>query len=425
MITLLLLISTLSRKHTLVQISKYTIAYMNSLWHYLILKQSESINYLQINILVYKSVIMKSIYVSLFLLSSFFLNAQENLNRTWFLTELIIDGNSIAIPNEEFQDGYPTISFFIGDPVSEHEGIGICNSFQGMISSTESVINIIDFQSTLIFCDTDEEINFEAMYFNFLGAAENQDFSYDIIYGDSIESAELILIKSNGDQATYSAINRNPSENLTQEGWYLDYFEINGIAQNYPAPQDGQLNNYTITYLGTEAGLSQEYICFYGGGGVYSAFNYFGTSTISVGGFSLLAMDCGIEILNEYDDAFTTQLENKTHTYEIIEEGEGRRLILTDENGDRIFYTNAFLHLEDRTEDISIVLFPNPSQENITVSGDRIDEIQSYQIIDIKGSIISTALFSPTISIQNLTKGLYFIKLKGNKTETVRRFIKN
>lgn len=368
---------------------------------------------------------MKSIYVLSFLLLSYVASAQEDLTRTWFLTELLIDGNAVDIPNEEFQDGYPTISFIIGDPVSEHEGMGICNSFQGMISPSESVINIIDFQSTLIFCDTDEEIDFETTYFNFLGTPESQDFSYNIIFGDSIESAELTLIKNNGDQATYSAINQNPPENLTQEGWYLDYFEIDGIAQNYPTQQDGQLNNYTISYFGTDTGIEQQYLCYYGGGGVYSAFNYFGTPTISIGGFSLLAMDCGIEILNDYDWAFTNQLANKTHTYEIIEEGEGRRLILTDANGDRIFYTNAILGIEDTTQDITIKLFPNPSQDKITLTGDHISDIQSYQIIDMKGSVIKSDIFSAVINVKNLSKGLYFIKLQGGQTKTVRRFIKN
>ncbi len=368
---------------------------------------------------------MKSIYVLSFLLLSFVVSAQEGLTRTWFLTELLIDGNSVDIPNEEFQEGYPTLSFSMDENVMEHGGIGICNSFIGMVSLTDTVITIIDFSATLTVCETSEEINFETAYFDFLGTTENQDFSYAIASENSLESAELTLTKSNGDQAIYSAINRNPPENLTQEGWYLDYFEIDGIAQNYPAQQSGQLNNYSISYFGTEGGLDQEYLCLYGGGGTYSAFDYFGTLTISIGGFSLLAMDCGIENINNYDYAFTTQLEGKTHTYEIIEEGQGRRLILTDENGDRIFYTNGFLNTEEFNQNISVHLFPNPTQDNITITGEYVDSIQSYQIIDIKGSIITSDTFDSVIDVKTLPKGLYFIKLQGNQTETVRRFIKN
>ncbi|GGG16034.1 hypothetical protein GCM10011344_15710 [Dokdonia pacifica] len=368
---------------------------------------------------------MKSIYSVLFLLFPFIVVAQEGLNRTWFLTELIVDGNSVNIPNEEGQDGYPTLSILINDAEGQVEGIGICNGFLSSmpISATETMITL-DISHTLVFCETQEEIDFEFAYFNFFGTPESQDFSYAIIYGDSVESAELTLINSSGDQAVYEALNQNPPQALTQEPWYLDYFEIDGVAQNYPAQQNGQLNNYTISYFDEGAGIGQEYICFYGGGGAYSAFNYFGTPTISISGLALLAMDCGIEDLNAFDDAFTTQLENKTFTYEIIEEGQGRRLILTDANGDRIFYTNGFLSVEEFNQDISIALFPNPSSDKITITGAPINRIQSYQIIDIQGRVVSKNTFHTIIDVESLATGMYFLKLQGIQTETIHRFIK-
>jgi hypothetical protein len=285
------------------------------------------------------------------------------------LTELLIDGNSIDIPNEEFQEGYPTISFSMDENVMEHMGTGICNSFIGMTSVTDTVITIIDFSATLAVCETSEEINFEAAYFNFLGVPESQDFSYSV-YDGVLEFTELTLTNSNGDIAIYEGINKNPPQNLTQEPWYLDYFEIDGVAQNYPAPQDGQLNEYTISYFGSDTGIQQGYLCFYGGGGLYSAFNYFGTPTISISYLAQLAMDCEVGILNNYDFAFTTQLEGKTHTYEIVEEGQGRRLILTDENGDRIFYTNEFLNTEEFNTSLTVHLSPNPTQNNLQITGE-------------------------------------------------------
>lgn len=367
---------------------------------------------------------MKSFYILFFLLLSYTVSAQEGLTRTWFLTELLINGNSVDIPNEESQDGYPTIAFSMDEYVMEHGGIGICNSFIGMVSLTDTVITIIDFSHTLAFCDTDQEIDFEAAYFDFLGATENQDFNYTIVQQSDF-SLVLTIIDSNGDIASYSSSNPNLPENLTQEGWYLDYFEIDGIAQNYPDQQDGQLNDYSISYFGAEANIDQEYLCFYGGGGVYTAYDYFGTPTISISPFAFLAMDCEVEILNDYDFAFTTQLENKTHSYEIIEEGQGRRLILTDANGDRIFYTNAFLNTEEFGNSLMVQLFPNPAQSTITISGENRETIQSYQILDTKGSIIVSDIFSAVIDVELLSKGLYFIILQGNQTKTIRRFIKN
>ncbi|WP_299764118.1 T9SS type A sorting domain-containing protein [uncultured Dokdonia sp.] len=365
---------------------------------------------------------MKSNYILFFLLFSVFLNAQEDLNRTWFLTELTIEGNTVPIPNEEFQDGYPTLSLSVGDPVSEHMGIGICNSFIGMMGATDTVLNIIDFSHTLVFCETQEEIDFEMAYFNFLSIPENQDFSYSI-NDDFLEFTQLILTKGNGDQAIYSTINQNPPQNLTQEPWYLDYFEIDGIAQNYPPQQAEQLNDFTISHFDEGEGLIQDYICFYGGAGAYSAFDYFGTPTISISYLGQLAMDCGVESLNAFDSAFTTQLENKTFSYEIIEEGQGRRLILTDANGDRIFYNNAFLSTEE-FDQVFIELFPNPSSDKLTITGEHIERIQSYQIMTMTGSVVSQNTFNTTIDVESLATGMYFLKLQGIQTETIHRFIK-
>lgn len=369
---------------------------------------------------------MKLNYILFFLLFSLFLNAQEDLNRTWFLTELTVEGNAVLIPNEEFQDGYPTLAISINDAEGQVEGIGICNGFisdelLAPVSATDTMITL-NISPSLAICDTGEEINFEAAYFNFLGAPESENFNYTITeLGDF--SLGLTITKSNGDTAVYNSINQNPPQNLTQESWFLDYFEIDGVAQNYPAQQDGQLNNFIISHFDSEAAINQEYLCFYGSAGFYSAYNYFGAPTISTTPFGFLAMDCGIESLNDYDDTFATQLENKIFTYEIIEEDQGRRLILTDGNGDRIFYTNAFLGAEE-FDQVSIELFPNPSSDKLTITGEHIDRIQSYQIVDIQGRIVSQNTFNTIINVESLATGMYFLKLQGIQTKTIHRFIK-
>ena len=361
---------------------------------------------------------MKSIYTLLFLCSTFLAGAQENLNRTWFLTELILDGNSIEIPEGVFSD------LSIDTSTGEYIGVLACNGHGGMmINFTETTVTIESYNQTLDVCDNAGENNFEGLMADFFGNPQPQELSY-FINDDLLEYTQLTFTKNNGDQVIYGTINQNPPQNLTQEGWYLDYFEINGVAQNYPTEQTGQLNDYTISHFGTEAGLIQEYLCFYGGAGAYSAFNYYGTPTISISYLAQLAMDCDVHTLNAYDAAFTTQLEGKTHTYEIIEEGQGRRLILTDTNGDRIFYTNAFLNTEEFDQNISIQLFPNPTADKLTITGEHIENIQSYQIINISGSVVLQNNFDPIINVESLATGMYFLKLQGIQSETTRRFIK-
>ena len=82
--------------------------------------------------------------------------------------------------------------------------------------------------------------------------------------------------------------------------------------------------------------------------------------------------------LGQYDGIFLSLLEGRIFSYEIIEEGQGRRLILTDQNGGRVFYTNQFLNTEN----------VNPSRDLITITGDIIDSVSNYQIIDLQGKIL-------------------------------------
>ncbi|MEP0263011.1 T9SS type A sorting domain-containing protein [Dokdonia sp.] len=361
---------------------------------------------------------MKSIYLLFFLLISFLSNAQEDLNRTWFLTELTMSGSTVNIPNTVFSD------LSIDTSTGEYIGSLACNGHGGlMINFTDTTITIESYNQTLDVCDIPEESAFEGAMSDFFGNPQPQDFSYSI-NEDSLEFTQLTLIKSNGDQAIYGTINSNVPSDISQEGWYLDYYEIDGVAQNPPTNQENQLNDFTISLFNDSNEVQQDFVCLFGGNGVFSTFNYFGVPTISIGFLATLADECINTILADYDYLFLMQLEGKTHTYEIIEEGQGRHLILTDINGDRIFYTNAFLNTEEFGQDISIQLFPNPSLDKITITGDHINRIQSYQIIDIQGRIISQNIFDTIIDVESLATGMYFLKLQGIQTETTRRFIK-
>lgn len=195
------------------------------------------------------------------------------------------------------------------------------------------------------------------------------------------------------------------------------------MAQNPPS-QEGQLNDFAISYFNGST-LEQGFLCFYGGGGTYSAFSYFGTPTISISYIATFAMDCGVPALNQYDGTFQSQLEEKTFTYELIETGQGSELILTDQNGDRIFYTNAFLNTEDFNQATNGTLSPIPAQNFLTITGDKIDRISNYQIVDLQGKILSQDSFTNTLSVNTLSQGLYFLVLNTGEQRLVKRFIKN
>lgn len=136
-------------------------------------------------------------------------------------------------------------------------------------------------------------------------------------------------------------------------------------------------------------------------------------------------MSCGVPILNEYDLAFTTQLQEKTHTYELIENGQGRELILTDQNGDRIFYTNQFLNTEDFDAALTFKITPNPAQNFIAITGEEVNRLTDYKILDLQGKVHCQDTFKTTLDIIPLAQGLYFLILAQDQKSIVKRFIKN
>ncbi len=367
---------------------------------------------------------MKSIYVFLFLFIPLLVNAQEDLNRTWFLTELTMDGNAINIPNEEFQEGYPTLSILINDTEGQIEGIGICNGFfsdeiTGPVSATETTITF-NISPSLAICETSEEINFELAYFNFLGAPESQEFNY-VITEQGDFSLALTITTSNGDVALYNSINPNIPSGLIDTSWFLNSYEIDGTLIEYPTNYPG-----IITLNMLEDGSQEIETACTGGTSTYSAYDYFGVPTYQSQGIAQLTIDCSIPAFDNFDGMHFELLESHTYSYEIIEEDSNIfSLILTNvENGDRIFYTDTLLNTEEFDQDILIQLFPNPSSDKITITGERIKNIQFYQIIDIHGRVVFQNTFDTIIDVESLATGMYFLKLQGIQLETTRRFIK-
>ena len=135
---------------------------------------------------------------------------------------------------------------------------------------------------------------------------------------------------------------------------------------------------------------------------------YFATPTLSVSYLATLAMDCGVTALSQYDATFQSQLKAKTIGYKIIENGQGRELILTDMDGDRILYIYAFLNTQDFNQGTNIELSPNPANDFLIVTRDNIGGKSDYKIVDLTGKIVRQDSFANTIYVNTLSQGLYF-----------------
>jgi len=72
-----------------------------------------------------------------------------------------------------------------------------------------------------------------------------------------------------------------------------------------------------------------------------------------------------------------------------------------------------------------INIYPNPATESIFISNIKEEKI-NLSIYDIQGRIVleETIYENQSINIKSLVKGVYQIKLEGNKTIEIRRFIK-
>ncbi|MFN4234770.1 MAG: choice-of-anchor B family protein [Bacteroidia bacterium] len=99
------------------------------------------------------------------------------------------------------------------------------------------------------------------------------------------------------------------------------------------------------------------------------------------------------------------------------------------QNGLFILNGNAALVGEKEISDnaVNISIYPNPAKNFIVVSTIGIEEYQ-LQIVDINGKIVvetSTEISHQSIDVSNLSKGIYFVKVKSNEKSFVQKLIKH
>ena len=123
------------------------------------------------------------------------------LDTEWFLHSLTINGEEIIPPiNEEVQ--FINLFFDQGNPKKEPPFLitSVCNEIISTSGVFSDVIFIIDVDPLpFIDCQIQENINFDELYFNFLGSST--EFPYELI--EENNALQLTLILPNGNQAIY------------------------------------------------------------------------------------------------------------------------------------------------------------------------------------------------------------------------------
>lgn len=85
---------------------------------------------------------------------------------------------------------------------------------------------------------------------------------------------------------------------------------------------------------------------------------------------------------------------------------------------------NCTMGIDEYAWENSIVIFPNPTTQMITVNTANNVEIQSLTISNIAGQIVKSINSKNPIDVSNLSNGLYFIQIKTNQGTISKKLIK-
>ena len=346
----------------------------------------------------------------------------SSLEENWTLTSLENNDVSIDIP----EDAFSTFTIDVEPESSIYLITDNCAQYGGVMSITESEMIINEYNEALDACmeSSAEPQALGNSISDFYGTPTSQTLSYEILDEDNIATRQLLVTKENGDQATYGARFSETLVALTNEPWYLDFYEIGESTFDYPPQDDLQYEDFTITTFDTQGDIQQQLTCWNPTSSTFEVIDNEENLQIQVGGLSVMTPNCGASAPFNFDNLFIGQFSNHTHSVEIVEEGQGRRLILTDENGNRIFYTNAFLNIKDIDAKSAIAIYPNPADETLFISTTAPSELLKIEVYNLQGQRVLQSDFRSQIDISDLAQGLYLIKFNGETQESVHQFIK-
>ncbi|SED55431.1 Por secretion system C-terminal sorting domain-containing protein [Tenacibaculum sp. MAR_2010_89] len=74
---------------------------------------------------------------------------------------------------------------------------------------------------------------------------------------------------------------------------------------------------------------------------------------------------------------------------------------------------------------IDLQLYPNPTSKTLNIRTDKVLKNAHYKIIDANGKTVDENSFSPSINIENLKTGVYFIKMFDKNIKYSKSFIKS
>lgn len=88
--------------------------------------------------------------------------------------------------------------------------------------------------------------------------------------------------------------------------------------------------------------------------------------------------------------------------------------------------TASFASVEDFAPEISISLYPNPTQSWVNLEIENSSENLNVKIMDLTGKIIYTDIYQAEsvkkINLENFANGIYFLEISNSKNEKLKTF---
>jgi heat shock protein HslJ len=341
----------------------------------------------------------------------------NNILGEWFLHS-VTTNNFVTFYNT-FNPGFNLNFTTEYDPIFDAnilQGNAICNGYFGSYQFlTSNTIEILDISPTLVQCNTNEEENFEVTYFNAfqINDANNAVFAYSDP-GDSEDAILSFYNLNNGYNLTYG---RQPLTTPDVTGtWYLQYlFNIDLSYVNTYNP------NAFIEFSDNQ-GTTLDF------NGIGACNTYNGTynitapATMTMESINYTSDSCDNINAEDFDGLYFYMFHGPNDTNQQLHmsvsgEGVSQNLTLCNTGlGIEAYYVKQPLSISE-FKAIAITLKQNPVGRSLELLNASPFINTLYTIYSLDGKkVFASTLNTPTIDVEQLTNGIYFLKIGDYKT---------
>ncbi|WP_295230712.1 T9SS type A sorting domain-containing protein [uncultured Chryseobacterium sp.] len=204
---------------------------------------------------------------------------------------------------------------------------------------------------------------------------------------------------------------------LISASWYISNITVNGQSTNTPAMDVGVgTSSFSVNGSGNNYIFNSRYF----NSAPVSITFIPGTNTFSKNGSGCTLayyMGNNYVAVNIFDqkncDMFGNPPAGTIYSYQVVQNGSGKTLTITDPSGNKISYNSFVLETTDtKTQNQTFRAYPNPVKESLTIEG--IQKNLTIKIYDASGKLVSESRSTGEriqLEAGYLPKGQYIITI--------------